>query len=87
MTKFYHSSILLLLLFLSGCHECPKPKECEKTTFTHSKCPKFNAKLSIYVSELNSTHGAIKWSDVTRIEKFLKSKKNFNSKIDTINNQ
>jgi len=73
------------ILILNGCHEPPAPQKCEKAVYTHTKCPKFNAKLSIYVDELNATHGAIKWTDVAKIEKFLKAKKKFNSSIDSIN--
>ncbi len=75
--------ISFLLMFLAGCGEhipVPPKQEIIKT-----KCPKFNTKLRIKIEDLNSTHGAISWGDVSKIEYFIKSKKKFNNSIDSIN--
>lgn len=81
-------SLLLaaLLVLLTGCHDeqiVVPPKQ----TVIATKCPKFNTKLKIKVNDLNSTHGSISWSDVSKIESFLKSKSKFNSNIDTLNQE
>jgi hypothetical protein len=76
--------ILLTLILITGCKECPSPQKCEKTKIIKTKCPKFTSKLSIDVLELNSTHAAISWTDVSRIEFFLKEKKKFNSIVDKL---
>ena len=76
-------SVSIVAIALSGCHECPKVPVHETTT--KCSCPKFNTRLSIKVKDLNSTHGAISWGDVSKIESFLKSKKKFNKHVDNIN--
>lgn len=77
-------AILPIVIFaISGCHECPNVPVHETTT--KCSCPKFNTRLSIKVEDLNSTHGAISWGDVSKIESFLKSKKKFNKHVDKIN--
>jgi hypothetical protein len=69
----------------SGCKECPKIPD--KTAFVEKKCPKFTSKIKIKIDDLNSTHGAISWRDVSKIEYFLMAKKNFNSTVDSINSK
>ncbi len=75
--------ILAVVLF-SGCEHEPTPGGCEKTKIIKTKCPKFTSRLSIEVLELNTTHAAISWRDVSRIEHFLKDKKRFNERVDSL---
>lgn len=74
---------LLIIAFLTGCHE-DQVVTPGKTEVVDTRCPKFTTKLNINVEDLNSTHGAISWKDVSRIESFLKSKKKFNKNIDSL---
>jgi len=76
--------MIALSLFISGCGHQPDVHTVRAET-VKCECPKFNTKLSIRVEDLNSTHGAISWGDVGKIESFLKSKKRFNAHVDKIN--
>ncbi len=76
--------LIFPIIIFSGCRECPAPK-FERQSIVVTKCPKFDTKLKIKIEDLNSTHGAISWKDVSRIESFLKSKKHFNSNVDALN--
>ena len=78
---FMVSSVLLL----TGCTDSDCINVPSKQTVIATKCPKFNTKLRIRVEDLNSSHGAVSWADVSRIESFLLSKKNFNKNIDKLN--
>jgi len=72
--------IAIISLSLSGCF-------CEKNPSIESKakCPSFNSSIKILVEDLNSTHGAVSWSDLTKLENFLKEKKKFNNIVENIN--
>ena len=75
---------IILPLFLTGCYD-NKISVPTKQVVISTKCPKFNTRLKIRVDDFNSTHGVISWKDVSRIESFLKSKKNFNKNVNSIN--
>jgi hypothetical protein len=78
--------IFLAFMFLAtGCSKHPEPSGCEKVIHKKTICPKFNTRLSIYAEELNSTHAAVKWTDIARIESCIKRKKEFNKKVDSLN--
>jgi PBP1b-binding outer membrane lipoprotein LpoB len=79
--------LAIAAVILSGCHEEPKPCKHSKTDIIVTKCPKFETKLKIKIEDLNSTHGAISWGDVSRLESFLKSKKNFNNSVEALNSK
>jgi hypothetical protein len=83
--KIISSVLIVTALLITGCHHEPSPGGCENTIYKKTKCPRFDYKLSIYVDELNSTHAAIKWSDVSKIESCIKRKKEFNRKVDGLN--
>ena len=78
----YIASVITILI-LSGCHS-DQIVTPGKTEVIDSKCPQFTTKLRINVEDLNSTHGAISWRDVSRLESFLKAKKKFNKSVDAL---
>jgi len=76
---------LSIMIIFGGCATTQTTVVREKRVYVKTKCPRFNAKLSIYVNELNSTHASISWDDVAKIEAFLKAKKKFNSSVEKLN--
>lgn len=76
-------ALAIITLVLSGCHS-DQVITPGKTEVLDSKCPQFTTKLRISVEDLNSTHGAISWSDVSRIESFLEAKKKFNKSVSAL---
>jgi len=71
-------------IMLSGCAD-KSSIGVNGRTAVRCICPKFTSKLSIRVDELNATHAAIKWSDVAKIEAFLRAKKSFNDSVESLN--
>jgi len=79
--------LMIVVIIFTGCHEDPKPCKHGKSEIIVAKCPKFETKLKIEIKDLNSTHGAISWSDISRIESFLESKKKFNNSVEALNSK
>jgi hypothetical protein len=77
-------ALITLLLLLSGC--CEKQLSVPDLN-ANKKCYTFNRTLSIELLDLNSTHGAISWEDATKIEYFLRAKKEFNEKVEALNSK
>lgn len=78
---------LLATVAFTGCCDKNYAPHIEDRTYVEKKCPKFNSKIKIKIDDLNSTHGAISWPDVSRIESLISSKNKFNKSVDKINMQ
>ena len=79
---------LVALVFVSGCavsNQSTSPSI--KPKYKTSKCPTFDRRLSIEVKDYNNTYGLISWKDVSKIEKFLKAKKQYNANVSRLNKQ
>ena len=82
--KYLIISIAIIISF-SGCCEKDVVALVNETVYVNSVCPEFTAKISINIEDLNSTHGSISWADATKLEAFLRAKKNFNNKVEKLN--
>jgi len=77
--------ILSIISLTYGCH-CDDVSTPDKVyEVTKQQCMTFDRKISVMVLDLNSTHGAISWSDATKLENFLEAKKKFNENVTTLN--
>ncbi len=79
---------IAIVLSITGCVDktgvSPNGK-CKDVHYTKTICPKFTGFIYIDIIDLNSTHAAISWKDVGKIEILLKQKKRFNSSVASIN--
>lgn len=88
MKKFLIAALLpLILIGCSSKNNIEPSGECKDIEYSKTVCPHFDAKISIDVIELNSTHAAISWQDVHKIEVLLQEKKKFNKNVDAINSK
>ena len=78
---------IIVMLTFTGCPKKPCPEQERETIYVNTTCPTFDRKLDIYISDLNSTHGAISWEDVTKTENLLKAKKKFNADVKDLNSK
>lgn len=78
---FYY---IILIVMLAGCSN--NSPIVTKREYIKTKCPTFDYKLRVEILDLNQTHGAISWSDVSRIESMIEAKNNFNKNIKKLNN-
>ncbi len=81
----YFLAILTTFVFV-GCVQDKATPSAPKTIYIKRKCPQFNASIAIKVEELNSTHGAVSWVDISQVESLIVEKKKFNTKVRTMNN-